>query len=103
MTKDEYIRLRNEINNKQAELNHELWNLQNRYMRESEVNQFMYGEKILLHKRGESIPGFVVGCEIDKCSDEVILKLVECKKDGTPSKRSLYYFPACGDYVEKWK
>ena len=103
MNKEVYIRLRDEITDKQLKLKRELYDLQERYMRESAINQFKYGEKILLHKRGETIPGFVVGCEIYKCSDDVILKLVERKKDGTPSKRKLYYFPTCGDYVEKWK
>lgn len=103
MTKDEYIRLRDEIIGKQLMLDRELHDLQDRYIRESKLQQFRYGEKVLVHKYGKSIPGYVVGCEIDKCSDDVMLSLVECKKDGTPSKRKLYYIPPRGDYVEKWK
>ena len=101
MKKDEYIKLRDEIHNKFFQLRWELVNLDDKYIREAEIQQYKKGEEVMLHKGREVIPVYVDGYEIDKFTDDVMLKLVQCKKDGKPSKRSVIYCPSCGDYVEK--
>lgn len=101
MKKDEYIKLRDEIHGKLFQLRWELVNLDDKYIREAEIQQYKKGEKVMLHKGRWSCPVYVDGYEIDKFTDDVMLKLVQCRKDGKPSKRSVVYCPSCGDYVEK--
>ena len=101
MKKEEYIRQRDEIIDKQFKLNWELRDLENKYIREAGVQQYKVGEKLMLHSGSLDIPVYVNGYEIDKFSEDVILKLVHCKKDGKPSKKRVIYCPSCGDYVEK--
>lgn len=101
MRKDEYIKLRKEIFDKELKLRRELRDLQRKYIRESEIQQYKVGEKVMVHKDSLTVPAFVDGYEIDKSSDDVILQLVQCKKNGKPSKIRLTYWPQCGDYVEK--
>lgn len=103
MKKDEYIKLRKEIFDKELKLRRELRDLQSKYIRESEIQQYKVGEKVMVHRGSLTVPAYVNGYEIDKFSDEVILKLVQCKKDGKPSKIKMTYCPSCGDYVEKIK
>lgn len=103
MEKKEYIRQRDEIIDKQFKLRWEFRDLEDKYIREAEIQQYKVGEKVMVHSGSLTVPAYVNGYEIDKFSDDVILKLVQCKKDGKPSKIKMTYCPSCGDYVEKIK
>ena len=100
MKKEEYIRRLKELNDRILQLQNEKKTLEYQYVKESELNSFIIGEKVLVRKRGEVLYAFVVGYEI--IQDEVILVLNKCKKDGTPAKNlRVYYYPQLGDKVEK--
>ena len=100
MEREEYIRQRDEIFDKQFKLRWEMMELEDKYIRESDLQKYKKGVKVMVHSGKTAIPAYVDGYEIDKFSDEVMLKLVQCKKDGKPSKRSLVYCPTAGDWVE---
>lgn len=101
MKKQEFIDLMIEISMKREKLQKEENELKQAYINASDAMQFKVGEKVLVHKGKQQVYGFVNGYFVDSFRSDVMLSLSECKKDGTPSKRRLYYFPWAGDKVEK--
>ena len=105
MKKQDYIDKMIEISMRREQLNKEEEELKNTYINASDATQFKVGEKVLVHKKtsieAATLYGFVEGYRIDSFTSEVVLVLCECKKDGTPSKRKLNYYPWYGDKVEK--
>lgn len=101
MKKQEYIDRMIEISMKREQLQKEEDELKQTYINASDAMQFKVGEKVLVHKGGQQVYGFVNGYFVDSFRGDVMLSLSECKKDGTPSKRRLYYFPWAGHKVEK--
>lgn len=101
MIREEYIKRLNEINVRFHKLAREKNDLKLQYIRESELNKFKYGEKVIVHKGKETLYAFVMGCEIEH-DGEIRLILKKVKKDGTPAKNlRVFYFPEYGDTVEK--
>lgn len=100
MTKEEYIEKMSNFNRRFLELEREKKELNLQYIRESELNKFNYGEKVIVHKGKETSYAFAMGCEIYDGEIRLILKKV--KKDGTPAQNlRVYYHPEFGDKVEK--
>ena len=101
MVKEEYIRKLKNINDRYLELEREKKELNLQYIRESELNKFNYGEKVLVRKGKETCYAFAMGCEIENNGDiRLILKKV--KKDGTPAQNlRVFYYPEWGHKVEK--
>lgn len=101
MTKEEYIRKLEDFNRRFLELEREKKELNLQYIRESELNKFKYGEKVIVHKGKETLYAFVMGCEIEN-NGEIRLILKKVKKDGTPAQNlRVYYHPEYGDKIEK--
>lgn len=101
MTKEEYIRRMGELSDRFMKLQQEKDDLKLLYIRESEEGKFKCGDKVIVHKDGESIYAFVMGYDLYR-DGEIRLVLHRAKKDGTPSKNIReFYHPECGDTVEK--
>ena len=103
MDREEFKRRLDDISRRESELRNERWKLEEQYIRESDASKFKYGEKVLLHKGSMTYEAIVRGYLIDDYWHDVVLKLVMCKKDGSPSRCRLNYYPAGGDWVEKIK
>ena len=100
MKKEEYIKRLDDINRRLLELGREKDELKLQYMRESELNKFKYGEKVIVHKGKETVYAFATGLEIS--NGEVTLILKKVKKDGTPSKNlRVFYYPELGHTVKR--
>ena len=101
MEKEEYIRKLQDFNRRFLELEREKKELNLQYIRESELNKFNYGEKVLVRKGKETCYAFAMGCEIENNGDiRLISKKV--KKDGTPAQNlRVFYYPEWGHKVEK--
>lgn len=101
MKKEEYIKRLKEISDRFLKLEREKKELNLQYIRESELNKFNYGEKVLVRKGKETCYAFAMGCEIENNGDiRLILKKV--KKDGTPAQNlRVFYYPEWGHKVEK--
>lgn len=100
MTKEEYRKKLEDFNRRFLELEREKKELNLQYIRESELNKFNYGEKVLVRKGKETLYAFAMGCEIYDGEIRLILKKV--KKDGTPAQNlRVYYHPEYGDKIEK--
>ena len=101
MKKEEYIKRLKEISDWFLKLEREKKELNLQYIRESELNKFNYGEKVLVRKGKETCYAFAMGCEIENNGDiRLILKKV--KKDGTPAQNlRVFYYPEWGHKVEK--
>ncbi len=101
MIREEYIKRLNEINVRFHKLAREKNDLKLQYIRESELNKFNYGEKVLVRKGKETCYAFALGCEIEN-NGEIRLILKKVKKDGTPAQNlRVYYHPEYGDKIEK--
>ena len=101
MEKEEYIRKLQDFNRRFLELEREKKELNLQYIRESELNKFNYGEKVIVHKGKETLYAFAMGCEIEY-DGEIRLILKKAKKDGTPAQNlRVFYHPEWGDIVEK--
>ena len=103
MEKEEYIRKLQDFNRRFLELEREKEELNQQYIRESELNKFNYGEKVRVRTGKETLYAFAMGCEIE-FDGEIRLILKKVKKDGTPSQNlRVFYYPKYGDKVEKIK
>ena len=104
MEKKEFLKKKEEYQQQISDINLKIHYLKSEYINTSPMKQFKIGDKVVVNKRGRNpIYGFVTGYNIGRFSNEVIVELVQCKKDGPPSKKKLDYWPEYGDYVEKYK
>lgn len=101
MDKEEYIRSLKELNRMQHELDEKKEKLRETYIQDSDMNRFQIGERVLVHMKAETLEAVVGGYEIDL--GEVKLLLHKIKNDGTPSKRTLDYYPEFGHTIQKIK
>ena len=101
MEKEEYIKRLKEIHDRFLKLEREKKELNLQYIRESELNKFNYGEKVIVRKGKETLYAFAMGCEIEY-DGGIRLILKKAKKDGTPAQNlRVFYNPKWGDIVEK--